>query len=63
MAFFLNDILHSFVALYGRKGFKASALFKATSFDIPSPHGFYLYGKIEVVPLELISSSSSPVQN
>lgn len=60
MTFFLNDILHSSVALYGRKGFKAPALFKATSFDIHSPHGFYLYGKI-VVPLELISSS--PVQN
>ena len=45
--FFLNDILHRLVALYGREGFKA------TGFDIHSPHSFYLYDKVEVVPLQI----------
>lgn len=39
----------SLIALYGREGFKA------TSFDSHSPYSFYLYDKIEVVPLESIS--------
>lgn len=44
---FFNDILHHLVALYGRVGFKA------TGFDIHSPHSFYLYDKIELVPLRI----------
>lgn len=57
---FLSDILQ-FLALSGKKGFEAPAFLKATSFDSRSPHGIYLYGKIEIVLFELVSSS--PVQN
>lgn len=45
MTCFFNDILHRLVAPYGGEGFKA------TGFDIHSPHSFYLYEKIEVGPL------------
>lgn len=48
MTFFLM-IYCSLIALYGREGFKA------TSFDSHSPYSFYLYDKIQVVPLESIS--------
>lgn len=45
--FFKSDILHHLVALYGREEFKA------TGFDIHSPHSFYLYDKVEAVPLQI----------